>query len=232
MKLRNAVDGVDWILAAPRGDISRVYDRAAERYDEFRELWLRLAGAEAESALIDDVRGVARAGARFLDAGAGTGALARQVLSVQPALRPTLLDASEKMLARASDVPGDHVVGSILDLPFEDDSFDLVVSGWVIETVPDPRRAVAESLRVLQPDGHLFYTFCSLPDGFFSRAGTAWLRRAVKRGFAGDFLPPERTPWHDCARSHRARFRGGLTTEIALRKCCRVAPGILPDEPS
>lgn len=217
------------VLAARSDDVRDVYDSVANRYEGFRELWLRLAGDDAERALLDDVRAVIRPGARVLDAGAGTGALTRRILAIEPNVQMTLLDLSPNMLRRAADVPGEHLVGTILDLPFADDSFDLVVCGWVIETVPDPRRAIQECLRVVRPSGQLLYTFCSLPQGFLSRAGSGWLRHAVKRGFAGDFLEADRTPWHDCERSHRARFHGGLTTEIALRKCCRVAPYVLPE---
>ena len=147
---------------------------------------------------------------------------------LQPDIELTLVDLSAAMLARASGVPGEHVQGSVLELPFADGTFDVVVSAWVIETVPDPMRAVSEYLRVLNRDGHVLYTFCSLPYGWFSRAGSAWLRNAVGRGFAGQFLDGERTPWHDCDRSHLVRFSHGLTTEVALQKCCTVEAPVLP----
>lgn len=224
----NTLEDVELTLGAPHADVRALYDRAATRYDHFRDLWSQLAGAAAEQALIDDLRAVLRPGARVLDAGCGTGALARQALRIQPTGQLTLLDQSSGMLAEAADVPGEHVVGSVLQLPFSDDSFDVVVSGWVIETVPDPMAAVQEYLRVINPAGHVLYTFCSLPHGFFSRVGSAWLRAAVGRGFAGEFLPESRTPWHDCERSHRIEGTGGLVTEVALRKCCRVGAPLLP----
>lgn len=226
--MRDALADAELVLSAPHADVRALYDRAAGRYDHFRDLWLRLAGAAAEQALIDDLRAVLQPGAKVLDAGCGTGALAREVLRIEPTTQITLLDLSPGMLARAADVPGEHLVGSILDLPLPDDTFDIVISGWVIETVPDPIAAVREYLRVINPEGHVFYTFCSLPDGFFSRAGSAWLRAAVGRGFAGEFLPAARTPWHDCKRSHRVRAHGGLVTEVALRKCCHVEAPLLP----
>jgi hypothetical protein len=104
----------------------------------------------------------------------------------------------------------------------------VVVSAWVIETVADPVRAVSEYLRVLSTTGYLLYSFCSLPDGWFSRAGSLLLRKAVERGFAGNFLAAEETPWHNCERSRRWRFHGGLTTLVLLRKCCHVGSGVLP----
>lgn len=226
--MRDALADAELVLSAPHADVRALYDRAAARYDHFRDLWLHLAGAPAEQAMLDDLRAVLQPGSRVLDAGCGTGALARHVLRMEPTAQLTLLDLSPGMLTRAADVPGEHVVGSVLDLPFADDSFDVVISGWVIETVPDPMGAVREYLRVINPEGHVFYTFCSLPQGFFSRAGSAWLRAAVARGFAGEFLPDARTPWHNCERSHRLRSHGGLVTEVALRKCCHVGPPLLP----
>lgn len=209
-------------------DVAALYDRGAASYDGFRELWLRLAGAHAEAAMLADLRAVLRPGAKVLDAGCGTGALARRTRELQPDIELTLVDLSAGMLARASDISAQHVQASVLNLPFEDDTFDVVVSAWVIETVSDPLRAVSEYLRVLHPDGHVFYTFCSMPQGWFSRAGSAWLRTAVQRGFAGEFLDRRRTPWHDCDRSHLLRWHDGLTTEVALRKCCTVEDLVLP----
>ena len=82
--------------------------------------------------------------------------------------------------------------------------------------------AAREYRRVIRSDGHVLYTFCSLPDGWVSRAGTAWLRRAVESDFAGNFLEEPRIPWYDCERSHRRRTHAGLATEIVIRKCCPI----------
>ncbi len=218
------------MLAGAGADARTTYDRVADRYDYLRELWIQWVGGEAEQAMLDDLTATLSPGARVLDAGAGTGAMARRILALQPDVELTLLDLSPAMLEHTGDLDAERVVGSVLDLPFPNARFDIVVSAWVIETVPDPLAAVREYLRVLAPTGHLFYTFCSLPDGWCTRAGSALLRRAIRRGFAGDFLPEQRTPWHDCEHSHRIRFRGGLTTEIALRSCCSIGEPVLPPQ--
>ncbi len=50
---------------------------------------------------------------------------------------------------------------SIFDLPFEDESFDAVVSDQVLEHVEgDPRDAIAETFRVLKPGGIVLHTTC------------------------------------------------------------------------
>lgn len=52
--------------------------------------------------------------------------------------------------------PGIDLVGSVLDLPFEDDSVDLVVTQEVLEHVPEPLTALKEIRRVLKPGGVAF----------------------------------------------------------------------------
>ena len=59
------------------------------------------------------------------------------------------------------------------ELPFEDESFDTVVSTLVLCTVGDPRRAVAEVARVLRPGGRLLFLE-------HVRAEAGW-RRALQR---------------------------------------------------
>ncbi len=226
--ITDLVEDVRLLRAAPSDDVQAVYDHAAPSYDRFRERWLAVAGRSAEQAMLDDLTAVLAPGARVLDAGCGTGALSRQMLARCPTIDLAMLDLSVEMLARTADLPGQRLQGSVLELPFADGSFDVVVSAWVIETVVDPRAAVTELLRVLAPDGLLVYTFCSLPEGWTSRTGSALLRSVVKHGFAGEFLDDARTPWHDCDRSHRRSFHDGLTTEIALGACCDVNAGDLP----
>lgn len=222
-RTESSVLGVlEHLLSPAPGDARDVYQRVAPSYDAFRELWVRLAGRGAEEAMIEDLRATLRPGYLVLDAGAGTGAMTRKVLQLQPDARVTMLDLAPAMLESAGNLPAEKVVGDLMALPFEADRFDVIVSAWAIETVPDPMRAASEWLRVLAPGGHVLYTFCSLPQGWLSRAGSVLLRRTIEGRFAGQALPGDHVPWHGCERSHWRRFAGGLTNEIALRKCCRV----------
>jgi len=94
--------------------------------------------------MLDDLRATLQPGQRVLDAGCGTGAMSRQIVALCPQVELTMLDLSPQMLARTADIPGRRILGSVLELPIPDDEFDLVVSAWMIETVPDPMRAVNE----------------------------------------------------------------------------------------
>jgi SAM-dependent methyltransferase len=75
-------------------------------------------------------------------------------------LRITLTDLSPGMVdeavARAATAGLTHVSGRPADvqaLPFDADSFDVVLANHMMYHVPDPDRGVAELARVLRPDG-------------------------------------------------------------------------------
>lgn len=146
----------------PVNDGVDLYDRLAPRYDKLHHRWLRHAGGEAQAALEGLVRALATPNSKFLDAGCGTGNLARTLIAegMTPNLM-TLLDPSTAMLARCADIPVPKIQGRLESLPFEDGSFDLVTCVWALETVPDPDLALSEFCRVVRPRGALCLVFCA-----------------------------------------------------------------------
>jgi len=104
-----------------------------------------------------------RAGEHALDVGAGTGLLAHELAAeLGPSGSVHAIDPSESMLAmaaRRTPGPGAAPVefrdGDALALPFEDSTFDVVVSTQVYEYVEEIERALAEAHRVLRPGGRL-----------------------------------------------------------------------------
>lgn len=194
------------------------YRRAAPVYDGFRWLWLRLGAAGAERALLQAAGDAIRPGAQVLDAGAGTGQLARRLHASNPEAHFTLLDISAPMLARAADVPGRHVLGSVTELPFPDRQFDVIVSGWVVETLETPARALEEFARVLAPGGRVVYSFCSRPSKPWRRRTSALTRRTVERRFAGSFCGGDPPVPGGCRQVDRFRARAELATTITLER--------------
>jgi ubiquinone/menaquinone biosynthesis C-methylase UbiE len=45
---------------------------------------------------------------------------------------------------------------SATQLPYEDNTFDAVLSFWMLHWTPDPRQAIAEMARVVKPGGLVF----------------------------------------------------------------------------
>ncbi|MEM8792357.1 MAG: methyltransferase domain-containing protein [Pseudomonadota bacterium] len=178
-------------MAPPHSDLVGVYDRLAPVYDRLHRRWLRYAGGEAQVALEAIVRALAVPDTNLLDAGCGTGAFARSLIAegVSPT-RVTLLDPSDAMLTRCSDLPVQRVNGRLEAMPFADDEFDMVTCAWALETAPNPEIALRELCRVVRPGGVLCLAFCAMTP---TRAPAAWLMRQtiLWRG-TGQFLSRER----------------------------------------
>jgi ubiquinone/menaquinone biosynthesis C-methylase UbiE len=156
-----------WTLMAP------AYDRMMRRGEE--------AGlSELRQGLIVD------AGGRVLEIGAGTGLNLPHYGDGVESLALTEPEAPMlKQLQRAAHVhaPEAQVLQAPAeDLPFEDDSFDTVVSTLVLCGVDDQPRALQEARRVLRPGGRLLFLEHVLDDDpglarFQNRMN--WLNRLV-----------------------------------------------------
>jgi SAM-dependent methyltransferase len=101
-----------------------------------------------------------RPGARILDVPCGGGVALRGlrpgqgVTYVAGDIAPTMLDRTmEAARDRGVDDQVEPRIADVEDLPFEDGSFDLVVTFTGLHCFPDPARAVVEMARVLRPGG-------------------------------------------------------------------------------
>jgi ubiquinone/menaquinone biosynthesis C-methylase UbiE len=120
--------------------------------------------------------------ARVLDLGTGTGVAARAAAAT--ALRGLVVgvDASLGMLALARAEGGGprYAAAQAIDLPFRDDTFDLVLANFVLGHFTKLDTALFEVLRVLRPAGRMAAsTWAGDPDEFTA----AW--RSVAEEFAG-----------------------------------------------
>ena len=96
-------------------------------------------------------------GRRWLDVGCGTGALAQTALRQVAPSQVVGVDSSEGYLAYArrhikSDV-ATFQTGDAQHFPFDDASFDVAVSGLVLNFLPRPTHGVQEMVRVVRQGG-------------------------------------------------------------------------------
>jgi demethylmenaquinone methyltransferase/2-methoxy-6-polyprenyl-1,4-benzoquinol methylase len=129
------------------------------------------------------------AGKTCLDLGCGTGDIALEILRQAPGTSVVGIDPSDGMLAIGRDKV--HAMGldswislmngDVLDLRFEDDSFDGAITAFCIRNVTDRKRALREIYRVVRPRGRLVILELTEPQGF--------LMRPMFRFYARTFMP-------------------------------------------
>jgi SAM-dependent methyltransferase len=120
-------------------------------YEPFIGRWSRLVAAEFVAWLGQPP------GLRWLDVGCGTGALTATVLRDAAPASVVGVDPTEAYVTHAAahvaDPRAEFRVGDARALPVTDGEFDVVVSGLVLNFVPDPAAAVAEIARAVRPGG-------------------------------------------------------------------------------
>jgi 2-polyprenyl-3-methyl-5-hydroxy-6-metoxy-1,4-benzoquinol methylase len=144
----------------------------ASRYDAVAGRWARTArrfrlnAAYREpllaSQVVIDLMQV-EPKARVLDCGVGNGSLSIALDSLMKGpVDLHAIDTSAEMLLQAKSVMqhaglDPHLrQADVMSLPYEDQSFDVVMAAHVLEHLPDPLRALAEMVRVLKPGGMVF----------------------------------------------------------------------------
>lgn len=117
----------------------------------------------------------------LLEIAAGSGVVTRAMAKHLPAsVSITASDLSEAMLDKARSIgtarPVDWRQADVMDLPFEDATFDVAVCQFGVMFFPDRRAAFAEVARVLRPGGvFLFSVWDNLEENEFAAVVTSSL---------------------------------------------------------
>jgi len=92
---------------------------------------------------------------KILDVGCGTG---RMLRNVQGDYEKYGLDISERLIeqAKQQDSNSRYDVGNSNTLPYDSDSFDLVMCHSVLHHLEDPSKTIDEIVRVAKPEGAIF----------------------------------------------------------------------------
>lgn len=168
--------------ALDKQKLKSVYNRAAKRYDLQHALFTARSDQYGRKIVVEKTVGP---GYRVLDCGAGTGStalLAAQRVGLNG--KVTLYDISDGMLAIAKERSATAGVmerieiqrGDMLDLPFDDNSFDVVLSTYSLCPLYDPAIGALELFRVVKPGGRIGIAHSSEPE----RPIVKWLADKVE----------------------------------------------------
>jgi SAM-dependent methyltransferase len=148
----------------PVSEQAERYDRLAEGYAAW---WAPVLGPAVERLLDRAAAWLDGGSATMLDIGTGTGQLAIGAIRRWPGVSVVGVDASAGMRSVA-DVLARRTLGDAAGrfrtetafadaLPFGDAAFDVALSSFVFQLVPNRARALREARRILRPGGILAY---------------------------------------------------------------------------
>jgi demethylmenaquinone methyltransferase/2-methoxy-6-polyprenyl-1,4-benzoquinol methylase len=171
--MRNALD---------KDKVREVYNRTASRYDLQHTTFTAWSDEKGRRLLVEKT---VREGDKVLDAGAGTGCTALLAAKkVGPSGKVVLFDLSENMLTVARKKMesaglqdrAEFKTGDILNLPFEDASFDVVLSTYSLCPVREPSKAALKLYRLVKLGGLLGIAHSTEPNSPLIR----WLAEKIE----------------------------------------------------
>jgi ubiquinone/menaquinone biosynthesis C-methylase UbiE len=166
IRTRRRLAAINQILQDPTPPVTfeseAAFDRLQAHYpatrgDQYRYDDYSLFERASQRALkLLQLNGMADAGKQVLDIGAGDGVLGAMLQNYGHRVVLADMEDWRSRVGRTVDFcQADISTG----LPFEDESFDLVVSYNSFEHFPDPQKALSEAVRVTKPNGQLFFEF-------------------------------------------------------------------------
>lgn len=203
--------------------LSQVYNRKSKSYDSYHG-WVTFHSDQKGRELL--VEHAVASGNTVLDAGGGTGStalLAAKKVGMEG--KVTILDLSQGMLdvareratAQNLDKQLEFMKGDIDELPFQENTFDVVLSTYSACPLGDPAAGALELLRVVKPGGLLGMAHSVAPKGICAKAignsieSIAWRFPSISLGCrAVEILP--------------SLLKKGVTVELDQR----VGPAFMP----
>ena len=137
--------------------VNRMFARIAPTYDLMNRLMTFGQDQGWRREMLDFCQLPPRG--QLLDIGTGTGDIAYEAMARYPGVTAYGADFTyEMMAAGVGKVPGVHLAFNQADtyhLPYPDNTFDAVVSGFLVRNVVDRVAAFREQARVTKPGGRV-----------------------------------------------------------------------------
>ena len=171
--------------AMEKQQITQIYDKSSGYYDLIHNLGTFKIDNIGRKYLVNRI---VKDGDYILDSGGGTGISGLMALKISGKnSKVVILDLSENMLRKAREkaiAAGltervEIKIGDMYDIPFADNSFDVVISTYSSCPLENPAFAVKEMLRVLKVNGLLGIAHSSEPKSKIARILSNWIESII-----------------------------------------------------
>ena len=144
------------IMKTPEA-IHTMFNMIARKYDLINNIMSFGTHLGVKSSSIKNLE--IRPHSNVLDLCCGTGDLAGLIKKFQPDACVTGIDFSENMLDIAKDKYSNvrFLQGDATNLPYEDNTFDIVTMGFGLRNIQNAEKAVEEVYRILKPTGKFLH---------------------------------------------------------------------------
>ena len=134
--------------------VQNMFTQIAKRYDLMNRFMTGFQDVRWRKQVIRRAR--LTNNASLLDLGTGTGDLAREALTQFPQAKIIAADFTFEMMRVGQKTgPLNFSNADALRLPFNDSSFDAVISGFLMRNLIDLQKGIEEQFRVLKNGGHI-----------------------------------------------------------------------------
>ncbi len=148
-------------------DVSRMFDGVANRYDFLNDL-LSLGRTKAWRRVVTSIIGP-KPGIKILDIAAGTGASTRPLVDAGADVIAVDFSAGMINVGKKRNKDIKFVQGDALNLPFEDNSFDVTTISFGLRNTSNINLALKDALRVTKAGGRIIIAEFSHPSNFLFR---------------------------------------------------------------
>lgn len=153
--------------------IKKYYSKVVKFYD----LWGKFTEEKAlnEAIKLANIKN----GEKLLEAAAGTGKTFEKIIrnynsngeNIGIDISPHMLKKAKQRLSNIDKNKYNLIEGDILDLPYKDNYFDIIINNYMLDLFPESKfdEVLKEFKRVLKPEGKIVITFMSFGDKWYHK---------------------------------------------------------------